>query len=382
MKTCWSFHPKVIRVWVLPLILCGLLVQLQSGSNRNVGNDRLLGATPPDLPPGVSHEEFFDSLPKKIYSFGGRPLTDLELRGGIQSLATRFYLDLLAENGSVSMQEIERGGLKHSVLVIHDGGHLEHRVLLIRHGFGKGEFKSCLSSYLIWEMLRYDVEGKEAVSEYLDVARTRDPMIPRALIPDDWVASTLWEAVQEYTFQYDIDSKDDMRRWWEENADLQRDTWAREKVDAILQKGQEPSEEERLMLFKITKHLAISSPDGMKEFRSWWQRNRLRSQTTWVQELIERSIADLASEDQTDRERARWQFGLILGAHNVLDILLDTEILLDLPDDAVADRQTMRKVQKTYRDWWSRNRHSYRVGWYTWAAEAAWVERNQFPETE
>ena len=212
MKTCWSFHPTVIQVCVLPAIVCGLLVQLQSGANRNTGNGRFPSPPlpPQQLPSGVSHGEFSDSLPESIYTFAGRSLTDLELRGEIQSLATRFYLDLLAEKGSDSIQEIERGGQRHLVVVIHHGGDLAHRVLLIRHGFGKGEFKSCLSSYVIWDMLRCDLAGKEAVSEYLDVARTEDPTIPRALIPDDWVASTLWEAVQEYTFQYDIDSKDDL----------------------------------------------------------------------------------------------------------------------------------------------------------------------------
>jgi hypothetical protein len=266
--------------------------------------------------------------------------------------------------------------------VLHDEDrtHLVLRRALIADMQGKSTFHQCLMGCLVYDMIWSDGEAysREGIDFVLSNPVDLDVAIPRQVRRGTPYGYTLWDAVREYTHGYRFAQLDDLRTWWAANRDSARPEWARRVVDDILARSAIPSQEDRHILHKVTRHIALLSEDTFPEFRRWWELNREKSQRSAAIGLVDSSIEALAAQTTTQRTRGMDQIRLLIAPSDWLDAW-GPELIVSGPDDYLADREFMLKVQEAFRAWWTARRPRFAVGPYNSFAAGMWFVSTRPP---
>jgi len=229
-------------------------------------------------------------------------------------------------------------------------------------------FQECIESYLVCDMLWSQNEklARQGIDLFL-----RNGLRPGIGLP--WQATgssrieTIWDAIREFTFGYRFEGVDEFRAWWAAHRDEARDDWARQAVDGILAVGDMPDEDNRHIIYMITRHVAAASEETFPAFRSWWKLNRSRPREEAAAALVESSIDDLTAETSAERTGAMRQ---ILSFACMRDVAIS-----HLPANGparVPDRELMAEVQNAYQAWWQENGGGFVVGPYDDTCDGLW----------
>ena len=241
-------------------------------------------------------------------------------------------------------------------------------------GAGGSRLGDLMRSYLIYDMLwrGNSQEQREGLGLFFESI----PTVPVRVPDDGLVAGTcalfVGDAVREYTFQYDLKSDAALATWWQANGPNDRDSWARAKVDAIVGKKGEITEEERHILFMVTRNLVAAQPGRLNEFREWWSRNRERPRATWIASLVEQAIPGVAAATLEARRDAQMQLDSVFSFYEFLDIL-SRDFVMSLPDNWEQDADALKRIEQEWQSWWAKNQNRFSCGPYPGTADEVWL---------
>jgi len=326
---------------------------------------------------GEEFEWYEDYLASGKEALAAKPHTGLQEDGDLYELARDFYVHVLLPHFKGRMKDMPPERERYATWAA-----MASAQTLVMQEFSDSDFGDYLKSFLIADSLRGDIVGSQefgawGVDLYLAMSsEDRLEHIPSEVGEADDSVFTFWEAVQEFTFQYDVADEGEFQEWWKQHKRDTRSEWARQKVNTLLAREGPLSKQDRHILFKVTKSIAIAYPEGEAEFRTWWEANREKSRSAWVKQMVEEAIANLAVEDEQARESARSQLGAIFGTCFASLEILGAQLIWDLSDGFAEDDESLKRIQARYWQWWAENGESYWPGWTTGAAEGTWFYLN------